>query len=249
MGMRTILLWVPMLLLVSPVRGSVRVYVQETNGLANINYLCTAGEVIRAFALDVTVDRGVILSVTNFFVGPSTVAAQGYGIFPASFRDHITVTSGTNANWNAPGYTPLAVLADNPGGTLGGLGTSGVTLEFGAIWDPTSTASAPPASGTLCALLISQTARITVAANGARGGVVAAPSDVVIVPQFAGALVGPAITSATTANGTITILFQDGELESAPTVNGPWLGTGNSTGVCLEAVTALPARFYRVHRH
>ena len=94
-------------------RGAVRVFIQSTNGLANINYQCTGGEVVRSFALDVTVDRGQILAVTNFFRGPGTPAARGYGIFPASFRDNITVFSGTNANWATNSYSPLAVPGDN----------------------------------------------------------------------------------------------------------------------------------------
>src|SRR5579859_3681003 len=112
--------------------AAVHVNVVDTNGVAWIEYRCDAGEVVRAFALDVSVDRGEIIGVSNFFSGVSTSVAQGYGIFPASFRDHVTVTSGTNANWSAPGYSPVAVPADAPAGTLPGLGSSGVTLEFGA---------------------------------------------------------------------------------------------------------------------
>src|ERR1035441_395175 len=108
-------------LLTFGVRGEVRVFVQDTNGLANINSQCPAGEVVRSFALDVTVDQGQILGITNYFRGPSTATAQGYGIFPASFRDIIPVISGSNADWSITSYSPLAVVADNPAGTLSGL--------------------------------------------------------------------------------------------------------------------------------
>jgi hypothetical protein len=70
-----------------------------------------------------------------------------------------------------------------------------------------------------------------------------------LVTRFTGALVGPAIISATLLNGVITVTFQDGELESAPALNGPWTGTGNTTGVYTQAVGALPGTFYRVHKH
>jgi hypothetical protein len=235
-------------LLAVSAQGSVRVYVQATNGMASINYECTAGEVVRAFALDVTVDRGQILGVTNFFRGPSTPTTRGYGLFPASFRDTITVSSGTNANWNASAYSPVAVVADNPAGTLPGLNSSGVTLEFGGIWDPSVPAAMPPASGTLCSLQISQTANVNVSANLTRGGIIGA-SDITSTPLFAGALVGPAITRATLENGVMTVLFQGGELESAPDLNGPWTGTGNTTGRYTETPGPLPAKFYRVHYH
>ena len=185
--------------------AALRVFVQDANGIANINYQCTAGEVVRSFALDVSVDSGQILGITNFLRGPSTALAPGYGIFPASFRDNVTVTSGTNANWSAPGYNPLAAVTDAPTNTLPGLNSSGVTLELGAIWDPAVPAAAPAASGTLCTLQLSQTATVTVAPNVRRGGIVASPPDLILTPQFVGALVGPAITSTTLSNSLLTI--------------------------------------------
>ena len=84
-------------------------------------------------------------------------------------------------------------------------------------------------------------------ANLSRGGIVAAPPDVTLTPQFTGALVGPAITSAKLANGIMTILFQGGELESAPAAGGPWIRTANTSGTYTETIGAFPARFYRVH--
>ncbi len=236
-------------LLLPSTQAAVRVFVQQTNGLATINYQCTAGEVVRSFALDVTVDRGQILSVTNYFRGLSTTGARGYGVFPASFRDNVTVSSGTNADWSSPAYSPLAVSADNPGGTLPGLNSSGVTLEFGAIWDPAVAAAAPPASGMLCALGLSQTANVTVGPNAARGGLVPSPPELIITPQFSGALVGPAILSAAVNSGQITVLFQSGELEAATAPEGPWTGTGNTSGAFSESINAAPAKFYRVHLH
>jgi hypothetical protein len=247
--MKTLPMITALLLAAYAGRGEVRVLVQETNGMAGISYQCTAGEQVRAFALDVTVDQGEIVAVTNFFRGLSTASSQGYGIFPASFRDTVTVSSGSNADWTASAYSPLAVAADNPGNTLPGLNSSGVTLEFGAIWDPAVPAAAPPASGTLCTLQLSRTANVTIAANLSRGGVIGAPLDLAVTPRFTGALVGPAVLSATITDGSITVRFQDGELESAPDVTGPWQGTGNTSGLFAEAAGATPGKFYRVHRH
>ena len=247
--MKKLLLVLGLLPLALSVRANVQVFVQATNGLAYINYKCTGGEVVRAFALDVTVDRGQILGITSYFRGPCSATARGYGIFPASFRDNVTVSTGSNATWAVSAYSPLAVPADNPGGTLPGLNSSGVTLELGALWDPTLPAAFPPASGTLCALQISQTANIAVTANAVRGGIVAAPSDVVITPQFSGALVGPAVTKTPLANGVMTILFQGGEIETAPTLAGPWTGTGNTSGTYTETPGAAAAKFFRVHYH
>ena len=236
-------------LLAATARASVHVYVQDTNGMAALNYECTAGEVVRAFALDVKVDQGQVLGVSNYFRGPSTAAAKGYGIFPSSFRDNITVFSGTNANWDTNAYTPLAIAADNPVGTLPGLNSSGVTLEFAGLWDPTVPAAFPSARGTLCFLELSQTANVTVGPNLSRGGIIAAPPDIPLATQFTGALVGPAILSATLASNVMTILFQGGELESAPEIAGPWNGTGNRAGSYTETIGTSPSRFYRVHNH
>lgn len=244
--MKALLLCLNLLLLALSARANVLVFIQATNGLAGINYTCTAGETVRAFALDVTVDRGQILGVTNYFRGPCTVTAQGYGIFPASFRDLVTVSSATNANWNVPGYSPLADPADNPGGTLAGLNSSGVTLELGALWDPTLLAAVPPASGMLCALELSQTANVSVSANLARGGLVGAPQNLLLTPQFTGALVGPEILQTSLSNGLMTIRFQGGELQSAPALGGPWTGTGNRSGTDNETTGTSAAKFYRV---
>jgi hypothetical protein len=230
-------------------KAVVHVFVTDSNGVPWIQYRCDAGETVRAFALDVSVDQGQIIGVSNFFTGLSTAAAQGYGIFPASFRDHVTVSSGTNATWNADGYSPLAAPADAPGGTLPGLGSSGVTLEFGAIWDPTVAAAIPPANGTLCSLQLSQPANVFVTTNSIRGGIVPSPPEVVITPVFAGALVGPAIKNIFCTSRMVSVLFQDGELETATSLNGPWTGTGNRTGTFTEPLDGSAAKFYRVHNH
>jgi len=247
--MKHLLLLIGLFLPALVARASVQVFVQTTNGLACIRYQCTGGEVVRSFALDVTVDRGQILGITNYFRGPCTATAQGYGIFPAAVRDQLTVSSGSNANWSVTGYSPLAVVADNPGATLAGLNSSGVTLEFCALWDSAVPAAFPPASGMLCALQLSQTAIVTVTTNAARGGIVAAPRDVPINAQFTGALVGPAITQATASHGVMTILFQGGELETAPRLTGAWTGTGNTNGVYAEAIGTNTTKFFRVHNH
>jgi len=238
-------------LLVASARAEVHVFVQEENGAASIKYECTGGEVVRAFALNVSVDHGQITGISNYFRGESTPAARGYGVFPAAWRDHLTVGTGTNIDWQVPGYTPLAVVSDRPGDTLPGLNSSGVTLEFGGLWDPSVAAAVPPPAGTLCALQISEPARVSVAANLARGGVVSASPDVLIAPVFTGAAVVPplpAITGVTLVNGLLTVHFKDGELLTAPDLAGQWTGTGNTNGTYTELAGQAQAKFYRVRR-
>ena len=242
------LVWVLLFfLLIAPAPATVRVLVQESNSVAWVKYECTAGEVVRAFALDVTVDKGRIISISDFLRGPSTAAKPGYGVFPASFRDHITVGPGTNVNWNVDGYTPLAVVADNPGSTLPGLNSAGVTLEFGGLWDPAEPGAVPGPAGTLCSLRISERATVSVAANQLRGGVVATNPAVILTPVFTGAVVQPPeITGVTVTNAVLHVAFAGGELEAAPAVAGPWTGTGNASGQYTEPVAGETNKFYRV---
>src|SRR5216683_4428029 len=145
-------------LFVTSCPASVRVFVQDVNGEAWLKYQCTAGEVVRALALDVTMDQGVIFRVSDFLVGVSKPGAQGYGIFPASFRDHATVNSGTNVTYDLTQYSPAAVVADYPSDTKPGLNSSGITLELGALWDPNLPGAIPASTGTLCALHLSRAA-------------------------------------------------------------------------------------------
>ena len=221
-------------------------FIQDIQGVASIKYECTAGELVRAFALDVSVDQGQIIGITNFFRGESKPGATGYGIFPASFRDHITVGAGTNIDWQASGYSPLAVPNDDPNGTLAGLNSSGVTLEFGALWDPQASQAMPGAAGTLCDLQLSQPAHVSIAPNVSRGGIVSAIPGSVITTVFAGATVGPAVTSAQVQQGVVTVLFQGGELQVSTSLSGQWTNTGNTSGTYTEPVQPNQVKFYRV---
>jgi hypothetical protein len=233
-------------LMVGPLQAEVRVFVQDTNGVAWINYQCTAGELVRAFALDVTVDQGQITGIFGFFRGESQAGATGYGIFPASLRDHIAVGGGTNIDWSGSDYTPLAVYSDSPENTQPGLNSAGVTLEFAGLWDPGIPTAIPGPTGTLCALQLSQAANVSVAPNIFRGGVVSAFFETIIQPVFIGSPVGPAITSATVANGVMTVQFHGGELQTAPTAGGPWSGTGDAGGTYQDPIGTNQSRFYRV---
>ncbi|MFL7792625.1 MAG: hypothetical protein AB8I69_10835 [Anaerolineae bacterium] len=235
------------LLLVATAPAAVNVSVQDSNGVAWIKYECTAGEVIRAFALNVTVDKGRIISIGDFHRGPSTAAEPGYGIFPASFRDHVTVGPGTNVDWNVIAYTPLAVVADDPENTLPGLDSAGVTLEFGGLWSPAVPGAVPGSTGTLCSLRISERASVSVAPNPSRGGVLAANPDVILDLQFTGAVVQPPeITGLSLTNGLLSVTFAGGELEIAPAISGPWTGTGNTAGQHSEPIAGGTNKFYRV---
>ncbi len=134
-----------------------------------LGYNCTAGEKVAAFALDISVDAGAIIDVNNYHVGVSTAASPGYGIFPANFDRYITVNAdGEVDDWGIAGYSPVADANDK--GAAGGLGSAAITLEFGGLWE--GDANAPPSSGMLCTITLSEPALISAVTNSIRGNVV-----------------------------------------------------------------------------
>jgi hypothetical protein len=163
--MRKLMLIVAAIAIAAPALATVDIGVSDLGGgQAAITYTCTAGEAVRAFALDITVDTGTIDAVSGFKTGESVSGSLGYGIFPGNFRDYINPAT---PNWGDPNYTPIAPSGDPD--ALGGLGTGGVTIELGSLYVD---ANAPAASGTLCILDISDTALMCVTLNTSRGGVV-----------------------------------------------------------------------------
>lgn len=137
-------------------------------------YDAGAGPLVRAFALDITVDKGIIEEISGYTRGESTAAAPGFGIFPGNFSRYITVDADTGevADWDVADYTPVADAADP--GALGGLGTSGITIEMAALYYPADDTSphAPPAAGALCTVTVGEDCTMSIALNEMRGGVV-----------------------------------------------------------------------------
>jgi len=123
-------------------------------------------ELVRAFALDLTVTDGNIVDINDYAVGDDN---HGYGIFPGNFSLYITVngTTGKVDSWDDPNYTPVAP-ADDPG-ALGGLDTNGITVEMGSLYDT----NAPAAIGVLCTVTVSAgTKKLCVRGNAIRGNIV-----------------------------------------------------------------------------
>lgn len=165
------------LLLASPATATVVVECADVgNWTVELGYDASDEAVlVRAFALDITVDGGATIeSVSDFKVGESTAADPGYGIFPANFDRYIIVDpeTGEVEDWNVPGYTPVAEPSDP--GALGGLGTSGITIEMGALYDGTE--NAPLSEDSLLRFGIDphggQAVNVSLALNQTRAGIV-----------------------------------------------------------------------------
>ena len=93
--------------------GKLRIGYQTTGTLAPV-----------AFALDIQLSNGATFS--NI-----TSLAQPFYYYPSRFRDFIVTT---NPNWEDPYYLPMSSWNDPA--ALGGLGTSGMTIEMASMLDP-----------------------------------------------------------------------------------------------------------------
>lgn len=141
--------------------------VDEGDCWARIDYNSPDADV-SAFGLDITVTGANIVDINEAYIfryGACDGTNKGYGIFPGSFRDHIV--DPCNPNWNDANYTPIADSADK--GALGGLGTAGVTIEMGALYED---GNEPPRAGTLCGFKVSQNCTMSVTGNATRANVV-----------------------------------------------------------------------------
>ena len=162
--MKELIFALAIVMLAAPAWATINISIVPLGGgQAGIYYSGT--ELARAFALDITVSDGAIDTISDFAVGDDN---HGYGIFPANFSRYITVDAETGqvSDWGAEGYTPVA--DPNDPGALGGLGTNGITIEMGSLYDT----KAPPLEGRLCTVTVSQPCRMTVTTNATRGDVV-----------------------------------------------------------------------------
>ncbi len=202
-----------LLLLAKPALADVQILVvPEGDNKICVDYKTTNGEKVRAFALDVSVSKGNISAISDFHKGESTASAPGYGIFPGNFARYITVNATTgeveDPNWSATSYTPVADAGDP--GALGGLETSGITLEMGALYSPPGDTSvnAPPSSGTLCRLTVSEPTLVTVTQNTIRGGIVLTDPGVtptVVLPTNVSSVPATADTTSTNSVSSLSL--------------------------------------------
>jgi hypothetical protein len=152
--------------LTSPVWATVTITATDLGeGVVAIDYSSDETELVRAFALDITVDAGTIDAISDFKVGDDN---NGYGIFPGNFSLFITVDPATGevSDWGVAGYSPVA--DGNDPGALGGLGTNGITIEMGSLYDT----KAPSRQGRLCTVTCSESCLLTITTNATRGNVV-----------------------------------------------------------------------------
>jgi hypothetical protein len=136
------------------------------SGVAEFSYDASdEPALIRAFALDITVNNGATIeSIFDYKVGESTAANPGYGIFPGS----ILIDEGVVIDWGTP------IGSGNYPSTLPGLGTYGITVEIASFYEGID--NAPLVSDTLFKITIdwnnASTVDVDIALNTIRGGIV-----------------------------------------------------------------------------
>jgi len=170
-----------LLIFAVPAMAEVTITATQVSGSeVEISYSgATAGNPVRAFALDITLDNpdAKIVSVTAAKRGISTSAAPGYGIFPASFAREI---NPSDPNWDDADYTPAALLKDLPSDTQPGIDSNGITVELGSLYD--GDANKPLTGDLLLTLTIDAPEMaivdLDILENASRGGRFISPTSV-----------------------------------------------------------------------
>ncbi len=197
--MKKILLVIAMLIIAAPVLATVSVTATDKgSGVAEFRYNCSAGEKVRAFALDITVDNGLtITDIRDYNTGESKKPGGGYGIFPGKFADYI---NASNPNWADTNYTPLG--RKNDPSTQTGLGTGAITVELGTLYVDVN---APGTSGLLFRLDVNSNGahdgNLTIALNSTRGGIVLEDASLAPSPVLTGTKM--TFPSCTTPNNEV----------------------------------------------
>jgi hypothetical protein len=161
--MRKISLILAVLLLAAPAWATVNITCSQDGNEVTVSYEVT-GEPnkVRAFALDIVIDNPDV----NIVAVDDTVNAY-YTIFPGS----VVISNGEITEQGSA----VAAESDYPDDTQPGLGSSGITIEMGALYYPTddSSPNAPPNQGDLLKFYVEEIAcTVTISENNARGGVV-----------------------------------------------------------------------------
>ncbi len=168
--MKKMILTLAVVLLAAPAWATVTIELEEiSDGVIQISYDATGEtDLVRAFALNIVATDGNITGIDDYTIGDNT---GGYGIFPGSFADNITVnpTTGQVDSWvgNPNPYTPVAPAGDPD--ALGDIPGPAITIEMGSLYDTT----APGTTGVLCTITIESTvSKVCVTGNAIRGNVV-----------------------------------------------------------------------------
>ena len=171
--MRKTVLVLLMALIATPAIAVVDITCTTSGNEVTISYDASGEtEKVRAFALDIEVYGATITSID---AGDPNV--KDYYVYMGSIV--------IDVNGNIGDYGSPVAPASDPG-AKGAIGTSGITIEMGSLYDPCDPLhqTAPPASGELCKIYVSSSVRYTVTITPEetfRGGVVLEDGSVATV--------------------------------------------------------------------
>ena len=162
--MRNLLFVLAALLLVTSAMAEVKIECTADGNEVTVTYdQNTADPLPRGFGLDITVDGGATIDVITY-------SDPNFWVYPGS----IVITGGIVTTQGIPVGDPC----DAPTDTEDGLGTAGITVEMGSLYDPADgniPDDTPGFSGTLLKFTVTldgNDANVVITENAARGGVV-----------------------------------------------------------------------------
>jgi hypothetical protein len=158
------------LVLAAPALGDVVISCSQVSDcVVEVSFDATSETgLVRAFALDITVSAGTITAVD--------CVNTDYGIYPGSIE--------IDENGNVTDYGSCACDSSYPG-TLGGIGTGGVTVEMGSLYE-VGVDPAPLPSGALVRITVDASCDVSIAENAIRGGIVMEDPDQAVTVQLSG---------------------------------------------------------------
>lgn len=174
--MRKMFLVLAVLVFATPALAGVDITCAAVGNEVTVSFDSTEPNLVRAFALDITLDNDVnIVSVSDF--------SAGYDIYPGSI---VIVGGAVDSNGSAV-CTP-----DYPGTLAGPPDSNGMTIEMGSLYAPTGpgSANAPAQSGILFKFIVDGDCTVSIDENVIRGGVVMEDPDEVVTLTLTGCLVG-----------------------------------------------------------
>jgi hypothetical protein len=161
--MKKIILTLAVLILAAPALGSIDITCDCNTDTNEVTVTVADSESgrPRAFALDFTASNDA-----NIVPGSISGLNAGYGIYPGQID--INAITGEVDDYGS------AVCDSGYPGTLGGLGTPGMTIEMGSLYD--GEVNAPDANGVLLKFVVDVNtaigADVNIVANAIRGGAV-----------------------------------------------------------------------------
>ncbi len=162
------------ILLAAPAMAGVTITCEVNGNDITVRYNSTGEpERVRIFTLDIVVDNGATITAV------SNISADYY-VHPGSIA--VDPQTGEVTNYGSP----VADQSVYPNDTLGGIGTSGMTIEMGSLHAESDVLhpAPPPDEGYLLTFTVSGPCCATITENTIRGGVVLEDPTVASNPVF-----------------------------------------------------------------